>query len=37
MGNAYLHLGAPRHVEARVPFPSSWVRKTGGEIPSVRA
>jgi hypothetical protein len=33
MGDAYLHRGAPGHAEARVPFPGSWVRWTGGEIP----
>jgi hypothetical protein len=26
MANTYLHRGAPMHVEARVPFPGSWVR-----------
>jgi hypothetical protein len=33
MGDAYPHRGAPGHVEARVPFSVSWVRRAGGEIP----
>jgi hypothetical protein len=33
MDDAYSHQGAPRHVEARVPFSGSWVRQAGGEIP----
>jgi hypothetical protein len=37
MGDAYLHRGAPGHAEVGVPFPGSWVRRTGGEILSARA
>jgi hypothetical protein len=37
MGYAYPHRGAPGHAEAQVPFPDSWVKRTGGEITSARA
>jgi hypothetical protein len=37
MGDAYPHRGAPGHAEARVPFPGSWVRRTGDKISSAHA
>jgi hypothetical protein len=37
MGDAYPHRGAPGHAEAWVSFSGSWVRRTTGEIPSIRA
>jgi hypothetical protein len=37
MGYTYPHRGAPGHAEAQVPFPDSWVKRTGGEITSVCA
>jgi hypothetical protein len=35
--DTYPHRGASGYAEARVPFPGSWVRRTGGQIPSNRA
>jgi hypothetical protein len=35
MDDTYPHQGAPRRVEAWVPFSGNWVRWAGGEISSV--